>query len=108
MDKKTGQFNRFINSTVILYIVLWLLQPVPNRIESDIRGIATYTMMDSAPGRVSAEIEIPFRRPRIRTELLRSKEYNFFKNNLLNVFYNESEEYPEENRYTNKIALYTK
>ena len=45
MDKKTGQFNRFINSTVILYIVLWLLQPVPNRTEGDIRGIATYTMI---------------------------------------------------------------
>ena len=45
MDKKTGPFNRFINSTVILYIVLWLLQPVPNRTEGDISGIATYTMI---------------------------------------------------------------
>ena len=66
-------------------------------------------MMDSAPGRVSAETEVPFRRPRIRTELLRSKEYNFFKNNLLNAFYNEEEEVEEDNHYIesyiDKIAL---
>jgi NitT/TauT family transport system ATP-binding protein len=66
-------------------------------------------MMDSAPGRVSAEIEVPFRRPRIRTELLRSKEYNFFKNNLLNAFYNDEEEVEEDNHYIesyiDKIAL---
>lgn len=66
-------------------------------------------MMDSAPGRISAEIKVPFSRPRVRTELLRSKEYNFFKNNLLNAFYNEEEEVEENNHYIesyiDKIAL---
>ncbi|MCR5282620.1 MAG: ABC transporter ATP-binding protein [Lachnospiraceae bacterium] len=62
-------------------------------------------LMDASPGRVLAEIEVPFRRPRVRTELLASKEYSFFKNNLLNVFYNETEEAGEEIHHLEKIAL---
>ncbi len=58
-------------------------------------------LMESAPGRVATEIEVPFQRPRIRTELLRSKEYTFFRNSLLNVFYNGI----EEEIYDEKIAL---
>ncbi len=62
-------------------------------------------LMDAAPGRVSAQIEVPFSRPRNRMQLLRSREYGFFKNNLLNVFYNETGEDREEDHYIEKIAL---
>ncbi|MCR5282621.1 MAG: ABC transporter permease subunit [Lachnospiraceae bacterium] len=45
METKHGHFNRYITSTIILYIALWLLQPVPNRTEGDPAGIAVYTMI---------------------------------------------------------------
>ena len=35
MEKKSGNLTRFLNSTVILYLVLWGLQALPNRTEWD-------------------------------------------------------------------------
>ncbi len=46
-------------------------------------------MMNSAPGRVLQEIEVPFKRPRNRYELTQSREYNAFRNKLLGLFYND-------------------
>lgn len=46
-------------------------------------------MMNSAPGKVYKEIDVPFERPRNRSELIESREYNAFRNKLLALFYND-------------------
>lgn len=46
-------------------------------------------MMATNPGRVSKEIEVPFKRPRVRAELVQTKEYGVFRNELLSLFYSD-------------------
>lgn len=46
-------------------------------------------MMLANPGRVYKEIVVPFERPRNRTELVQTKEYNTFRNELLSLFYSD-------------------
>ncbi len=47
MEKKNRHLNRIINSTVILYLILWVLQLLPNRTEGDVWPVASYTMVAS-------------------------------------------------------------
>lgn len=46
-------------------------------------------MMSSGPGRVNKEIPVPFARPRNRAELVQTKEYGEFRNELLSLFYSD-------------------
>ncbi|MDD6735486.1 MAG: ABC transporter ATP-binding protein [Clostridiales bacterium] len=46
-------------------------------------------MMSTRPGRVHKEIQVPFKRPRNRTELIGLKEYNDFRNELISLFYSD-------------------
>lgn len=46
-------------------------------------------MMSAKPGRVYKEIEVPFARPRNRSQLVQTKEYTAFRNELLNLFYSD-------------------
>ena len=46
-------------------------------------------MMTANPGRVYREIKVPFERPRNRVELVQTKEYNKFRNELLAMFYSD-------------------
>ncbi len=46
-------------------------------------------MMTANPGRVYREIRVPFDRPRNRAELVQTKEYNKFRNELLSMFYSD-------------------
>lgn len=44
-------------------------------------------MMTPTPGRVLKEIPVTFSRPRNRTELVQTREYNAFRNKLISLFY---------------------
>ena len=46
-------------------------------------------MMTANPGRVYREISVPFDRPRNRAELVQTKEYTKFRNELLAMFYSD-------------------
>jgi len=46
-------------------------------------------MMSSDPGRVNKEISVPFARPRNRAELVQTREYGKFRNELLSLFYSD-------------------
>ena len=46
-------------------------------------------MMTANPGRVYRELKVPFGRPRNRSELVQTKEYNKFRNDLLSLFYSD-------------------
>lgn len=46
-------------------------------------------MMSTRPGRVHKEIQVPFKRPRNRTELIGLKEYSDFRNELISLFYSD-------------------
>ncbi|MGN0621405.1 MAG: ABC transporter ATP-binding protein [Porcipelethomonas sp.] len=46
-------------------------------------------VMTSHPGTVNQIVEVPFSRPRKRTELIQTKEYGTFRNKLLSMFYND-------------------
>ena len=46
-------------------------------------------MMSASPGRVYKEIMVPFQRPRNRAELVQTKEYGKFRNELLSLFYSD-------------------
>ncbi len=46
-------------------------------------------MMTTNPGRVYREITVPFDRPRNRSELVQTTEYNTFRNKLLAMFYSD-------------------
>lgn len=46
-------------------------------------------MMTANPGRVYREIRVPFERPRNRIELVQTREYNKFRNELLSMFYSD-------------------
>ncbi len=46
-------------------------------------------MMTANPGRVYREISVPFDRPRNRKELVQTREYNKFRNELLALFYSD-------------------
>ena len=46
-------------------------------------------MMMANPGRVYREIRVPFDRPRNRAELVQTKEYTKFRNELLAMFYSD-------------------
>lgn len=46
-------------------------------------------MMSASPGRVYKEITVPFQRPRNRAELVQTKEYGKFRNELLSLFYSD-------------------
>ena len=46
-------------------------------------------MMTANPGRVYREIKVPFERPRNRVELVQTKEYNKFRNELRAMFYSD-------------------
>ena len=46
-------------------------------------------MMTANPGRVYRELKVPFDRPGNRSELVQTKEYNQFRNNLLLLFYSD-------------------
>ena len=46
-------------------------------------------MMTANPGRVYRELKVPFDRPRNRSELVQTGEYNKFRNNLLSLFYSD-------------------
>ena len=47
-------------------------------------------MMSPSPGRVYKEIKVPFARPRNIKELMRTKEYNDFSDELLSLFHSEN------------------
>ncbi len=46
-------------------------------------------MLSSVPGRVYKEIPVNFERPRNRSELVQTKEYNKFRNELISLFYGD-------------------
>lgn len=46
-------------------------------------------MMTAHPGQVYQEIKVPFERPRSRMQLVRTKEYNQFRNQLIALFYSD-------------------
>ncbi len=46
-------------------------------------------MMAASPGRVYREIPVPFERPRNRSQLVQTKEYSAFRNELLALFYSD-------------------
>lgn len=46
-------------------------------------------MMSTRPGRVHKEIQVPFKRPRNRTEMIGLKEYSDFRNELISLFYSD-------------------
>lgn len=46
-------------------------------------------MMSERPGHVYREIPVPFDRPRNRAELVQTKEYGSFRNELLALFYSD-------------------
>lgn len=46
-------------------------------------------MMTSSPGRVYREINVPFARPRKRAELVQTREYGVFRNELMALFYGD-------------------
>ncbi|MBQ3928635.1 MAG: ABC transporter ATP-binding protein [Clostridia bacterium] len=46
-------------------------------------------MMTANPGRVAKEIPVPFERPRNRAELVQTKEYGLFRNELMSLFYSD-------------------
>lgn len=46
-------------------------------------------LMSANPGKVKQEFKVPFERPRNRAELVQTKEYNRFRNQLMNVFYDD-------------------
>lgn len=46
-------------------------------------------MMSTNPGRVNEEITVPFKRPRNRADLVQTKEYGAFRNELLSLFYSD-------------------
>lgn len=46
-------------------------------------------MMSASPGKVYKEIPVPFTRPRNRGELVQTKEYGAFRNELLALFYSD-------------------
>lgn len=46
-------------------------------------------MLSASPGRVYKEIPVPFARPRNRAELVQTKEYSAFRNELISLFYSD-------------------
>ena len=46
-------------------------------------------MLSASPGRVYKEISVPFERPRNRSELVQTKEYSAFRNELISLFYSD-------------------
>lgn len=46
-------------------------------------------MMGSSPGHVYKEINVPFARPRNRSELVQTREYNALRNELVSLFYSD-------------------
>ena len=46
-------------------------------------------MMAPNPGRVYREVEVPFKRPRNRYEMIKTPEYQMFRNQLVSMFYGE-------------------
>ena len=46
-------------------------------------------LMSANPGKVKQEFKVPFERPRNRAELVQTKEYSYFRNQLMNVFYDD-------------------
>lgn len=46
-------------------------------------------MLSASPGRVYKEIPVPFERPRNRSELVQTKEYGVFRNELISLFYSD-------------------
>ena len=46
-------------------------------------------MMSNRPGRVNKEIFVPFARPRNRVQLVQTREYGEFRNELLSLFYSD-------------------
>ncbi len=46
-------------------------------------------MMTANPGQVYSEIEVPFDRPRDRSSLLQTRQYNSFRNSLVSMFYSD-------------------
>lgn len=46
-------------------------------------------MMSASPGRVYKEITVPFSRPRNRAQLVQTREYAAFRNELLALFYGD-------------------
>lgn len=46
-------------------------------------------MLSASPGRVYREIPVPFERPRNRAELVQTKEYGAFRNELISLFYSD-------------------
>ena len=46
-------------------------------------------MMSANPGTVYRDIEVPFERPRVRSELVVTPEYSSFRNDLMGLFYGD-------------------
>ena len=46
-------------------------------------------MMSASPGRVYKEISVPFERPRNRSDLVQTRDYSKFRNELLSLFYGD-------------------
>ena len=46
-------------------------------------------MLSARPGRVFKEITVPFERPRNRSELVQTKQYSAFRNELISLFYSD-------------------
>ena len=46
-------------------------------------------MLAARPGRVFKEITVPFERPRNRSELVQTKAYSAFRNELISLFYSD-------------------
>lgn len=46
-------------------------------------------MMTASPGQVYKEIPVPFKRPRNREQLVQTREYGVFRNELLFLFYSD-------------------
>ncbi|MBQ8525770.1 MAG: ABC transporter ATP-binding protein [Clostridia bacterium] len=46
-------------------------------------------MMSASPGKVYKEITVPFKRPRNRAELVQTREYGLFRNELISLFYGD-------------------
>lgn len=45
MNKSTQKLKRFLSTANILYIILWVIQLLPNHTKGDTSGIAVYTMV---------------------------------------------------------------
>lgn len=46
-------------------------------------------MLSASPGKVYKEIKVPFKRARNRAELVQTREYGSFRNQLLSLFYSD-------------------